>query len=152
MAIRILAIGKKHEAWVEAGIERYETRLKQPFNTEWVLLPHSAREGLQAREDESERLLARIRPDDYVVLLDERGKLLDSPGLSRLLLQPLERSKPVVLIIGGAYGVGTSVHDRADAVWSLSPLVFPHQLVRLLLAEQLYRAQEIAGGRPYHHE
>jgi 23S rRNA (pseudouridine1915-N3)-methyltransferase len=152
MAIRILAIGKKHEAWVADGIKRYEMRLKQPFGAEWILLPHSAREGLQAREDESERILTRIRPDDFVVLLDERGKLLDSPSLSRLLLEPLERSKSVVLIIGGAYGVDTSVHSRANVVWSLSPLVFPHQLVRLLLAEQLYRAQEIAGGRPYHHE
>jgi 23S rRNA (pseudouridine1915-N3)-methyltransferase len=152
MPIRILAVGKKHEAWVEDGIRRYETRLKRPFVSEWVLLPHSAREGLAARQEESERLLSRIKPDDFVVLLDERGKLLDSPGLSRLLLAPLEQSRQVVLIIGGAYGMDDSVHQRADAVWSLSPLVFPHQLVRLLLAEQLYRAQEIAAGHPYHHE
>lgn len=152
MPVRILAVGKKHEAWVEDGIRRYETRLKRPFVSEWVLLPHSAREGLAARQEESERLLSRIRPDDFVVLLDERGKLLDSPGLSRLLLAPLEQSRQVVLIIGGAYGVDDSVHQRADVVWSLSPLVFPHQLVRLLLAEQLYRAQEIAAGHPYHHE
>ena len=152
MAIRILAVGKKHESWVEAGIQRYETRLKRPFNVEWVLLPHSAREGLAARQDESERLLSRLKPDDFVVLLDERGRLYDSPGLSRLLLAPLENSRPVVVIIGGAYGVDDSIHQRADVVWSLSPLVFPHQLVRLLLAEQLYRAQEIAAGHPYHHE
>jgi 23S rRNA (pseudouridine1915-N3)-methyltransferase len=152
MAIKILAVGKKHETWVEPGIQRYETRLKRPFNTEWVLLPHSAREGLTAREEESERLLSRIKPNDYVVLLDERGKLFDSPSLSRLLLGPLESSRPVVIIIGGAYGVDNTVHARADSTWSLSPLVFPHQLVRLLLVEQLYRAQEIAAGRPYHHE
>jgi 23S rRNA (pseudouridine1915-N3)-methyltransferase len=152
MAVRIVAVGKKHEAWVEPGIRRYETRLKRPFNVEWVLLPHSAREGITAREEESERLLSRIKPNDYVVLLDERGKLLDSPSLSHLMLGPLESSRPVVVIIGGAYGVDDSVHARADAVWSLSPLVFPHQLVRLLLAEQLYRAQEIAAGHPYHHE
>lgn len=152
MAIKILAIGKKHEAWAEAGISRYETRLKRPFLTEWVLLPHSAREGLMARQDESERVLARLKPDDYVVLLDERGKLVDSPSLARLLLQPLETSKTVVIIIGGAYGVDETIHKRADVVWSLSPLVFPHQLVRLILAEQLYRAQEIVAGHPYHHE
>ena len=152
MAIKLLAIGKKHEAWVEDGIRRYETRLKRPFVTEWVLLPHSAREGLAARQEESERLLSRLKPDDFVVLLDERGKLLDSPAFSRLLLVPLEQSRQVVLIVGGAYGVDDSVHQRADVVWSLSPLVFPHQLVRLLLAEQLYRAQEIAAGHPYHHE
>jgi len=105
-----------------------------------------------AREDESQRLLSRLKPDDFVILLDERGRLYDSPAFSRLLLEPLESSRQVVVIIGGAYGVDDSVHERADVVWSLSPLVFPHQLVRLLLAEQLYRAQEIAAGHPYHHE
>lgn len=151
MAIKIIAVGKKHELWVDDGIGRYETRLKRPFNVEWVLLPHSAREGLQAREDESERLLSRLSDDDFIVLLDERGKLFDSPGLSRMLLEPLERSRSVVILIGGAYGVDASVHQRANVIWSLSPLVFPHQLVRLILAEQLYRAQEIAAGHPYHH-
>lgn len=152
MSIRIIAVGKKHEPWVLEGIERYEKRLKQPFAVEWVLLPHSAREGLAVRQDESERIRSRLRDDDFVVLLDERGKLLDSPALSQLLLRPLDVSKTVVMIIGGAYGVDETLHSRANAVWSLSPLVFPHQLARLILAEQLYRAQEIAGGRPYHHE
>lgn len=151
MPIRILAIGKKHESWVSEGIARYETRLKRPFETAWVLLPHSAREADAARQDESERLLSRIKDDEFVVLLDERGKLLDSPALSRQLVVQLELSKPVTVIIGGAYGVDETVHRRANLVWSLSPLVFPHQLVRLILAEQLYRAQEIAAGHPYHH-
>ena len=87
-----------------------------------------------------------------MILLDERGKALDSPGLARTLQQPIDGARTVILIIGGAYGVDPSVHTRANLVWSLSPLVFPHQLVRLILAEQLYRAQEIASGRPYHHE
>jgi 23S rRNA (pseudouridine1915-N3)-methyltransferase len=151
MTLRILAVGKKHESWVSAGIERYETRLKKPFNVEWVLLPHSARDGLSARQDESGRLLSRIHPGDFVVLLDERGRAVDSPGLARLLLDPIESAKNVVFIIGGAYGVDASVHARADFIWSLSPLVFPHQLVRLILTEQLYRAQEIIAGGPYHH-
>jgi 23S rRNA (pseudouridine1915-N3)-methyltransferase len=152
MAIKILAIGKKHEDWIAGGVERYEKRLKRPFDVNWVFLPHSAREGLSARQEESERLLSRISSDEYVVLLDERGKLPDSPGVSKMLLAPLETSKRVVLVIGGAYGVDDSIHQRADYVWSLSPLVFPHQLVRLIISEQLYRAQEIARGNPYHHE
>jgi 23S rRNA (pseudouridine1915-N3)-methyltransferase len=152
MPIRILAVGKKHEAWVVEGISRYEKRLKRPFETEWVLLPHSARDGLEARRDESERILTRLNANDYVVLLDERGKAVDSPALSKLLLGQLEESRPVTIIIGGAYGVDDSIHARANFVWSLSPLVFPHQLVRLILAEQLYRAQEIAAGNPYHHQ
>jgi 23S rRNA (pseudouridine1915-N3)-methyltransferase len=151
MSIRIISVGKRHEDWVAGGIERYQKRLKQPFNVEWVLLPHSAREGTSARQEESERILSRLTANDYVVLLDETGQAIDSPALSRLLLTPLESSKSVVIIIGGAYGVDITVHARADYVWSLSPLVFPHQLVRLILIEQLYRAQEIASGGPYHH-
>lgn len=152
MSLRIIAVGKKHESWVVEGIGRYEIRLKKPFTTEWLLLPHSSKEGVAARSDESARLLARIQPNEFVILLDERGRLLDSPSLAALLETQFSQSKPVTVIIGGAYGVDRSVHDRADLVWSLSPLVFPHQLVRLLLAEQVYRAQEIAAGRPYHHE
>lgn len=151
MAIRIIAVGKKHETWVSDGIERYQKRLKRPFDVEWVLLPHSAREGQAARVEESERILSRIKPSEYVILLDERGTLMDSPALSSAIVSPLEHSQMVTIIIGGAYGVDDTVHSRSNLVWSLSRLVFPHQLVRLILAEQLYRAQEIAAGNPYHH-
>lgn len=152
MALRILAVGKRHESWVANGIERYEKRLQRPFTTEWVLLPHSAREGAAARQEESDRLLARLKEDEFVLLLDERGKLLDSPAFSHVLRAPIEAAKNVTIIIGGAYGVDQRLHERADFTLSLSPLVFPHQLVRLILVEQIYRAQEIATGRPYHHE
>lgn len=152
MPIRLLAVGKKHESWVQEGIQRYEKRLQRPFDVSWQLLPHSAREGDAARSEESGRILDKINEGDYVILLDERGTNLDSPSLSSYLLSPLQRSQAVVLIIGGAYGVDASIHQRANLTWSLSKLVFPHQLVRLILAEQIYRAQEIAGGRPYHHE
>lgn len=151
MTIRVLAIGKKHESWVTEGIDRYEKRMKKPFDLKWQLLPHSAREGDSARAEESERILSKVEARDYLVLLDERGKNIDSPALARTLQQPLDTSRNITVVIGGAYGVDPSVHARADFIWSLSKLVFPHQLVRLILAEQLYRAQEIAGGRPYHH-
>jgi len=150
--ITIIAIGKKHEPWVLQGIERYLRRLKPPFNVQWQLLPHSALSGDQARVQESERILARIKPEDYVILLDERGTLLDSPAVASMCNQAFVASRNLVLVIGGAYGVDGTVHQRANVEWSLSRLVFPHQLVRLILAEQLYRAQEIAAGRPYHHE
>lgn len=149
--IRILAIGKKHEDWVRAGIERYEKRLKKPFDTEWVLLAHSALGGLMARQNESEAILSRLDEQDYVVLLDEIGTSIDSPGLADRLEAATVKSRRIVVIIGGAYGVDETVRKRANFIWSLSPLVFPHQLVRLILAEQLYRAQEIIAGHPYHH-
>lgn len=152
MPIKILTVGKKHESWVFEGIERYQKRLRAPFVAEWVLLPHSSLEGDRARQEESERILSRLTASDVVVLLDERGKALDSPGLSALLSEHLHQSRTVAIVIGGAYGVDASVHQRAQVIWSLSPLVFPHQLVRLILTEQLYRAQQIALGGSYHHE
>lgn len=152
MSLHIIAIGKKHESWVTEGIERYQKRLKAPFLAEWVLMPHSSYDELRAREDESERLLARLEGYDVVILLDERGKALDSPAFATALQQPLDRSQKVAIVIGGAYGVTAALRSRAQLVWSLSPLVFPHQLVRLILTEQLYRAQQITLGGSYHHQ
>lgn len=150
--ITLLAIGKKHESWVQPGLERYQRRLKPPFDVQWVLLPHSSLEGTRARQEESERLLARLSPDDFVLLLDERGQNITSPALSRLLEGHLAHSRRVVLVIGGAYGVNDELLARADFTWSLSKLVFPHQLVRLMALEQVYRAQEISRNSNYHHE
>lgn len=152
MPITILAVGKKHEAWVSEGIQRYQKRLQKPFMLEWVLLPHSSLDGDSARQEESERILSRLNSFDYVVLLDERGRQLDSPSFSRLLRAQLDRSASVAFVIGGAYGVTDTIRNKAHLVWSLSPLVFPHQLVRLILTEQVYRAQEISQGGGYHHE
>ena len=150
--IRIIAIGKKHESWVEVGIERYSKRLRKPFDVEWVYLPHSSREGDQAREEESERIRKRVGVDDYILLLDERGRLHDSTALSGLITNGFDNKAKVTVVIGGAYGVDDGLRDRADETVSLSRLVFPHQLVRLILIEQIYRSQEISSGNPYHHD
>ena len=152
MSITVLGIGKKHEDWVVEGIERYQKRLRAPFNVEWVLLPHSSLEGDRARQEESERIEKQLKSGEYVILLDETGKILSSPALSSLLHDTFNHSSYVTIIIGGAYGVNDSLRHKADLVWSLSHLVFPHQLVRLILIEQLYRAQAIAEGRAYHHD
>lgn len=152
MSLHILAIGKKHEDWVVEGILRYQKRLKAPYIPEWILMPHSSFDGPTAREDESERILSRLSAYDYVILLDERGKTLDSPAFSDMLTEQLDHSRKVLIIIGGAYGVNDTLREKAHLVWSLSPLVFPHQLVRLILTEQLYRAQQITLGGSYHHE
>ncbi|WP_237187907.1 23S rRNA (pseudouridine(1915)-N(3))-methyltransferase RlmH [Rothia nasimurium] len=150
MTIKIIAIGKKHEKWVKDGIDRYETRLRKPWDISWQFLAHSSLAEEAARAEESRRILEKVERDDYLVLLDERGKMLSSPALARLLEGQLGFKK-VVLVIGGAYGVDDTVRARANTVWSLSDLVFPHQLVRLIITEQIYRAGEIAAGRPYHH-
>lgn len=115
-------------------------------------MPHSSLDGSRARQDESERILSRLDAYDFVVLLDERGKTLSSPTLAETLEAKLDQSQKVLLIIGGAFGVTDELRTKAQLVWSLSPLVFPHQLVRLILTEQLYRAQQITHGGSYHHE
>ncbi|MBK0421847.1 23S rRNA (pseudouridine(1915)-N(3))-methyltransferase RlmH [Leucobacter sp. CSA2] len=151
MSVRIFAVGKKHESWVSEGIGRYEKRLRKPFDASWQLLSHSSRNGEAARAEESERILAKLGRDEFVLLLDERGRNVDSLALAATLRGAFDAGRSVTVLIGGAFGVDDRVRSRADFVWSLSKLVFPHQLVRLILAEQLYRAQEIAAGRPYHH-
>ena len=150
--ITIIAVGKRHELWLVDGIARYKQRMTRTWQLQWKLLPASQRSSDAARREESQQILRALSPQAYVVLLDERGTMLDSPALSRSLHQPMAQGKSLVLIIGGAYGVTEAVMERANLVWSLSRLVFPHQLVRLILAEQLYRAQQIAAGHPYHHQ
>ncbi len=150
--MRIIAIGKKHEKWVLSGIELFEKRLKKPFYLKWEILAHSNFAEEKAREEETVRILAKIQPRDFVILLDERGKNISSPELSKILANGFVNSQNFVIVIGGAFGVTEELRKRANFVWSLSKLVFPHQIVRLILVEQIYRAQEISSGGKYHHE
>lgn len=149
--MKIICVGKKHDHWIIDGISRYERRLRAPFKLDWQFVPYSSFSGDRARRDESIELLKRIAPQDYVILLDETGKNIDSPSLSHKLEQLTIQSQ-IVFIIGGAYGVDERIKQRANFIWSLSGLVFPHMLVRLILIEQIYRAQEISKGGPYHHQ
>lgn len=149
--ITIVAVGKKHEGWVADGIQRYQKRLAKPWDILWVLLSHSPLDGDKARQNESERILNKLAPQEYMILLDERGTMIDSPALAEMCEKQFIGSHHVTIVVGGAYGVTDKLRERADMIWSLSPLVFPHQLVRLILTEQLYRAQEISLGHPYHH-
>lgn len=148
--INIIAIGRKHESWLVESIERYEKRLRAPFDIKWEFIPPSKQKGSKAREEESGRIFKALNPSQLVFLLDERGKLLDSPALSKKLEETLHHSSRITIIIGGAYGINDDLRKRADFTWSLSPLVFPHQLVRLILIEQIYRSQTIVNSTPYH--
>lgn len=145
--ITILAVGRKTDRNLVDAIDSYQKRLDKPFDVKWVLIPYSAKDGDAARQDESERLLNHIKPSDKIILLDERGRQLTSPEFSSELALG-----NVTIVIGGAYGVDDRLRQRANLVMSLSELVFPHQLVRLILIEQIYRAQAIYHHHPYHHE
>ena len=112
------------------------------------------RSGLEPEElktKEEEIILAQLKKDDYLILLDERGKLLNNMALANFIQQRANDStKTCIFLIGGAYGVSKGIQQRANFTWSLSSLVFPHQLARLILAEQLYRAGTIVRREPYH--
>jgi ribosomal RNA large subunit methyltransferase H len=142
--IHIIAGGRKHLDWVNIAVSEYQKRLKKPFNIEWELI----------EEEKLNQYLAKwpFSGQQYVILLDERGRNLSSPELSGILSQQFVNSREVVIIIGGAFGVSEEIRQKSNLVWSLSRLVFPHQLVRAILAEQVYRAQEIWNGGKYHHK
>jgi 23S rRNA (pseudouridine1915-N3)-methyltransferase len=104
------------------------------------------------KKKEGEMISGFLQKEDYLVLLDETGKILSSETLANFIqLRANESIKTIVFLIGGAYGVSEAVKQRANFVWSLSKLVFPHQLVRLILAEQVYRACSINRNEKYHH-
>ncbi len=140
--IKIIAGGKKHASWLAEACAEYEKRLRKPFVLEWQFVD----------EERLPERVARLKPDDFMILLDENGQILSSPELAKTLQNPLENGRDVVLVIGGAFGhFPSEMVERANLVWSLSKLVFPHQVCRLIVSEQIYRAQEIALGHPYHH-
>ncbi len=140
--IKIIAGGKKSNGWLAEACAEYEKRLRKPFAVEWDFTD----------EDRLTEKVLRLRADVFVVLLDEHGEILDSPKLSRTISEPLNSGRDVVFVLGGAFGhFSDELVKRANLVWSLSRLVFPHQICRLILTEQIYRAQEIALGHPYHH-
>lgn len=141
--IKIIAGGKKSSGWVEEACLEYEKRLKKPFDIKWEVL-------------DEEKLAKKLekwdfKSDEVVILADEKGKNISSPELSDKLNKIFNSSCDAVIIIGGAYGVAAEVRDKADFVWSFSKLVFPHMLMRIMMTEQIYRAQEIARGGKYHH-
>ena len=123
------------------------------FPVELVVLPEAGKgQASYQQRVESERILAALKPGERVVVLDERGKALTSPAFAQQLGTWRDQGvRQVAFVIGGAYGMTDAVRDRADLVLALSAMIFPHQLVRVLFAEQLYRAATILHGSPYHH-
>ena len=146
MKLLIIAVGKGHDVGIKDAVGDFTGRIQHVFPIEWAFVP------TDTVDKESERILKLMKADDYVILLDERGKELSSPEWARAIeMRMNEGTKRIVFIIGGAYGVSDDVKKSADATWSLSRLVFPHQIVRLILAEQIYRALSIIRGEKYHH-
>jgi len=146
MNILIISPGKKHSPEMAALIGEYEKRLGGRFDVSWKFIPAGD------IKDECAAILKALQPDDFVILLDEKGSAVTSVQFSKML-EPsaVSSSKRIVFVIGGAYGVDDSVRSRARKTVSLSAMTLPHMIVRLLLVEQIYRASEIIRGGKYHH-
>ena len=147
MKISIISIGKQKDEASDDLVKYFEVRLLRYIPLEWVYIPHDV-----TKEKESEKVLSHLKKEDYVVLLDEKGTDLKSEAFAELVENRMVDSvKRMVFIIGGAYGVSDNIFERANYVWKLSSLVFPHMLVRVIVLEQLYRALTIIKGEKYHH-
>ena len=157
MKIALLQIGKTNERFISEGVDEYSGRIRKYAVFETITIPDLKNtKNMPVAEQklkEGEKICKLIQSDDYVVLLDERGKEVNTLELSQQLekIFMLAR-KRVVFIIGGPYGFSSEVYERGDLKLSLSRLTFSHQLVRLLFAEQLYRVLTVLKGDPYHHE
>lgn len=157
MEIRLLTVGKTTVKFVADGISEYENRLKHYVPFSIVAIPdiRNTRKLTfdQQKEAEGKTILAQLATSDFVVLLDEHGKEFTSVQFaSEIEKRMASGSKRIVFCVGGPYGFSADVHRRANAEISLSRLTFPHELVRLLFVEQLYRAFTILRNEPYHHE
>lgn len=153
MKIRILAIGHKMPAWVEQGCAEYLKRMPREITIEMLEIKPDKRAagkgGEQVREAEAQRIL-EAAGRDYLIALDEHGQQPDTLQLADRMRHWLQDGRDVALAIGGADGLHDKVKQAADWQWSLSHLTLPHGMVRVLLAEQLYRAWSVINNHPYH--
>lgn len=154
MKCRLIAAGTRLPDWVNAGFQEYQKRLRTPLVLELqeiaVATRHAGENPQRAVAREGADMLARLSRDDYVVALEISAKSMSTEQLSKWLAQRLQEGRPLALLIGGPDGLSPQCRQRADQSWSLSPLTLPHALVRIVVAEQIYRAMSLHAGHPYH--
>jgi 23S rRNA (pseudouridine1915-N3)-methyltransferase len=156
MKIRLIAAGTRMAGWVDAGFADYAKRMPRECRLELVeiALSRQRRSGdiTRAVREEGERMLASTDRSAHLVALDVQGRILDTPQLANQLHGWMQGGRNVELLVGGPDGLAPSCLEKAGMRWSLSPLTLPHGLVRVVVAEQLYRAISILKGHPYHRE
>jgi 23S rRNA (pseudouridine1915-N3)-methyltransferase len=146
MKIIFLSVGKTNDSGIAQAIEDYTSRINRYVKTEWRIISTSD------IDREEKMILKFLEPGDFIIALDEHGKNLDTKELSQFIeKRMIAGDRRIVFIIGGAYGLGEAILDKANFTWSLSKLTFPHQLVRLILSESVYRAFSVLKKEPYHH-
>lgn len=156
MKLRIIAVGQKMPAWVDAGFDEYARRMPREITLELVALKPekraSGKTDMQIKEAERDRILAALPRDVTVWALDEHGSELTTLALADAMRDWLGAGRDTVLVIGGADGLHDDIKQRAHKLLALSRLTLPHGMVRVLLAEQLYRAWSVTQNHPYHRE
>ena len=153
MKIRLIAVGQRPPQWVTTGFTEYAKRMPREMPLQLVEVPAASRRNVPAakvRELEADRLLGQLGAGDRVVVLDERGKSWSTLVLAENLDDWRMQGRNVAVLVGGADGLHARCLDRADDILSLSAMTLPHALVRVLLAEQIYRAWTVRSGHPYH--
>ena len=155
MRITLIESGKTRDSFIQEGVEQFRKRVVKyvPFNIETIpdLKNTKNMTMKEVQDQEGSLILKRVKPGDYLALLDERGNQHDSISFARYLNSLEGRVNHLLFVIGGPYGFSEKVYNRADSRLSLSKLTFSHQLVRVIFMEQLYRAFTILKGEPYHH-
>jgi 23S rRNA (pseudouridine1915-N3)-methyltransferase len=154
--VRLIAVGSRMPKWVREAYEDYITRLGSGLKVSLVEIEPGARSAgrppAKAMEAEAQKLLAAVRKEDYVVALDEKGAEMTTRELSAWLKARMQDGRDLTFLVGGPDGFAPEVLARSDFKWSLSRLTFPHALVRVVLAEQLYRAHGVLANHPYHRD
>jgi 23S rRNA (pseudouridine1915-N3)-methyltransferase len=154
MHIHLIAVGTRMPAWVTSGYEEYARRLPRECRLKLTEIPLSKRRKTQSaeknRQEEGRAMLAAVPDGATVIALDVRGKTWSTEVLATRLQEWLQAGRDIALLVGGPDGLADDCLSRADLRWSLSALTLPHALVRVLLAEQLYRAWTVIQGHPYH--
>ena len=154
MRIRLIAIGTRMPEWVRSGFVEYASRLPRQCALELTEIPLGKRARsapvAKAVEEEGERMLAALHVSDRVISLDVSGVQLDTEGVAQRLEQWMQDGSNVALLVGGPDGLAGRCLERSESRWALSKLTLPHGLVRVVVAEQLYRAWSILNKHPYH--
>lgn len=154
MRIRLLTVTHKSPAWIQEGYQEYAKRLPASCTLELVEIPAEKRSAnadiKRITQREGEKMLAAIKPGNKVIALDVQGKLWSTEKLAENLAKWNLEGRHIDLLVGGPEGLATSCLEKAEEKWSLSPLTFPHIIVRLIVAEQIYRAWSILQSHPYH--
>jgi 23S rRNA (pseudouridine1915-N3)-methyltransferase len=154
MKCRLIAAGTRLPEWINSGFSEYQKRLRTPLVLELheisVATRRAGENPQRAVQREGADMLAALKPGDYVVALEINAKTMSTEQLGEWLAVRMREGRPLAMLIGGPDGLAPQCRERADQSWSLSPLTLPHALVRVIVAEQLYRAMSLLAGHPYH--